>query len=71
MLLPAFDDVFNLFLFEDVLENTVAGYLIHVKNFVSYDSLDTLGRQVVDHAPVRVFMQFLIPKSFLRVLSNV
>ena len=44
--------VLSLLLLKNALKDAIAADLVHVKNFVSYDSLDAFGRQVVNHVPV-------------------
>lgn len=44
--------VSDLLLFQDALEDAITRGFVHVKNFVSYDSFDTFGRQMVEHVPV-------------------
>lgn len=70
-LLPHLFCVILLFLIEDALKDAVARYLVHFENFVSYDSIHALWRQVVHHAPIRILVHKLIFKATAGVLGNV
>ena len=67
----SFSQIFTLLLLQDSLQDSVATYFVHVENFVRYNALDTLLRQVINGAPVRVFLLHLLFESTSWVLGDV
>ena len=51
-LLAFLPDIIYLFLFQDALKDAIARDLVHVKDFVGYNSIHAFRGQVIQHAPV-------------------
>ena len=66
-----FPIVIYLFLFQYLLENSVAGYFIIVKNLIRYDPFDTFRRQMVEYLPVGVSIQMLVFEALDRILCHI
>ena len=60
--------VLNLLLLEDALQDAIARDLVHVQDFVRYYSTDSFLGQMVEHAPVRIFVLKFILQSLCWVL---
>ena len=71
LLLPNLGHISALLLLKDALEDAVAADLVHTEDFVSYDSIDTLGRQVIEHAPVIILVHEFVLESLGWVLGHI
>jgi hypothetical protein len=62
--------VFLLFFFQDVIQEILASIFIHIKNFLSDNSINVLSRHIIEQVPVLVVV-VLILDSLVWVLDDV
>ena len=61
----------KLLFFQNALQDLVTRSLVHVKNFFSYNSIYAFRRQMVEHVPVCIFVQMLVPEGLYRVFRHI
>jgi len=64
-------DIINLLFFQDALQNAITRLFIHGEDFVGYDFLHTLGRQVIQRPPILMPVHKVIFHALNRVFVHI